>query len=1435
MNGDRTIFDNDGNPEPFLATNYTGTIQRFLNDAGQIHVDTGARISVAGSVDVFVPIHHTLLTVKLLGAELADSPLQRDASLRGQDMIVDLGDTGVYNGRFWKGTPLGDVNGLAGLISRNAAQLTATGGDITLGAGESIIVRDGASLDVSGGYFNHEGGRTDTTFLIKDGRLVPMKNATPDQNYDSVFNGESVFTAEKWGVSQTFRTPLLTGKTREAYTEGAAGGTLTLRAPSMALDGKLIGLTVNGPEQRADNAPGSSIKITFEADRTLTGPGGGPAFLTHSPTPPTVTFATRPPGTDGPEFALSNGIPAALPDSRVQSVVLSSELLEENGFTSLDITNTEGDIVVPENVNLTTSPRGTIRFSAANVTIDGGIISPGGTVAITAYNRSPYVIAELQLFPPTTSDGLNVPLPDKGAFRLGNKALISTAGLFTDDRFGRDSIPGLPLAPAGGTVSIRSYSADLAKGSLLDVSGAASVSDSGAITYGNAGSISIIAATDPGLSTVTGGAVTLDSTLHGFSGAKGGALAIQAQRIKIGGNREDDALNLDPEFFSTGGFTSFGLTGVGAASSEPPPAGLPQSYKPAVEIAPGASLRPVATSLFAERLTNGDIALQRVIAEQGSRQGVSLSFTALGNDDPFTLDILEIRGDVKMGQGSEIVTDPGAKISFRGGTVTLLGDVSTPGGSISVSGASSFPLSPDQRFAFSDALATVHIGDKATLSAAGAVVLTPDSFGRKTGRVTNGGTISVSGNILAEKGALLDVSGTSAALDLDLSQLASSENPQGYTTSGLFSQPVRTVGIRTRIDSNGGLIDLTGSQMLASDATLSGRAGGTDAIGGTLSVSSGRFYQAGATATGADINLIVTQSGDIIQDPDAVTGIGQILRDSSGASYANLGRFSLDRFSGGGFNSLSLGGKYITSGSLVPYGGNVRFEGPVDLKVEGSLRLAAGGVISATDMVRVSASSISVGQDFLAPLNPSDITIPFQFAPAAGSPRYQFAPTSGNGSLSLNAGLIDIGTLSLLDIGTSSFNARQGDIRGNGTLSVAGDLTLSAARIYPTTLSKFSIFAYDHAAGKGSVTIRSSGNPGDIPLSAGGSLAIHATDITQNGFLHAPLGSITLGWDGTDLDPEDADLDRPVNEIVGTTAEVPVTRSLILGQKGVTSVSAATTGGEPGWLAPFGISPDGETWIDPRGMNVTLAGMPGKAVTLTGGSVSMLAGSQVDIRGGGDLLASRWIPGSGGSVNLLGSPSASWAAGNEYRAGDLVSYGGDTWSARLRHSGATPTTGIYWTKVPVSFAVMRADGPAYLPENGFNTGGNAGLLGGDAGFTQSGITIGQTITLEGSKALAAGSYVVLPARYALLPGAVLVTQKSGASANGTIKTSEGAFIVKGRTGNSFTSDDGTPVWSRFEVAFAKTFCRARPIRKVHRERIRHSRQPGRIQTPGPAR
>ena len=115
-------------------------------------------------------------------------------------------------------------------------------------------------------------------------------------------------------------------------------------------------------------------------------------------------------------------------------------------------------------------------------------------------------------------------------------------------------------------------------------------------------------------------------------------------------------------------------------------------------------------------------------------------------------------------------------------------------------------------------------------------MFTPDRYKRLTGQVLPGGTISLIGNIVAEQGALLDVSGASDKLDIHPSRLGANLRPSA--NSGLTTTPWGRQSIRLQLDSNGGAIRLQGSQMLLSDATLRGFAGGPSAIGGILSVSS---------------------------------------------------------------------------------------------------------------------------------------------------------------------------------------------------------------------------------------------------------------------------------------------------------------------------------------------------------------------------------------------------------------------------------------------------------------------------------------------------------------------------------------------------------------------------------------------------------------------
>ena len=1381
--GNRTIFDAAGNAESGIAGFFSGRDQRFFFNSGEIFLDQSAVINVAGSVDVFVPLAQNILNVVLLGPELADSPLQRDTNLRGRTLTVDIRNTGTYNGKFWVGTPLGDVTGLAGLTQRNAAQLTAVGGNINLQAGGSIVVSKGSALDVSGGYFNHEGGLVNTSSLLSNGKIVAIADATPDQVYDGVFTGQSAVVNAKWGVVNTYATPLAAGIQRESYVEGAAGGTLTLTAPSMAVDGDLRGLTVSGPRQQSSPPGLSALRLNFESEKELQF-GGALSFIKTSPTPPAVIFSNVPGQLSVPVFSPVNDTPVSLPGDRLASVILSPRLAGETGFGDLDLANPDGSITVPADVTLAAAARGSISFAGANISILGAVDAAGGKLSFTTYNLSPSFVAEYGIVNPSGSVPYPAPVADRGNFLLANGAVLSTAGRLVDDSEGPADL-ATARAIDGGNITINSYQALLAAGSGIDVSGGAYVSARGGVSYGKGGAIGVFTGKDPAFPGVIGGGLVLGSTLSAYSGATGGTLSIQAGRIQVGGSAQADALNLDADFFRKGGFTRYALTGIGAAGGAP--SGLMESYLPAVSIAAGSQIVPLAESLTAvpDPANGGALVLQRIANVQGARSPVSLGFSALGSDDPSTLDKLEVRGDIVMGAGAGILTDAGASVSFKGGTVTLLGSVIAPGGEISVTGAGSFPLTADQRLLASRALPTVHLGAAAQLSAAGITRLVPDNYGRRVGKVYDGGTIAISGNILAEGGSVLDVSGSSGVLDLDPATLAH----QGtVATAGLDSTPSQLRGIATTVDSNGGLIDLTGSEMLLSDATLRGAAGGATAIGGALSVMSGNFYLIGQGRSGADVNLVVKQSGNVISNPGAPMGVGIGLIDQNGQAYGNSGVFAIDRFQQGAFASLSLGGKYLTGASSIPYGGNVDFQGEIDIEARGSLRLAAGGVIRADDRVRISASYISVGQEFRAPENPDDAVPAFQQNTAGSTSEYHFAPSSGSGNLQLSAALIDVGTLSLQSIGRASLSAAGGDIRGNGTLGMAGDLVMKASQIYPTTLGNFDVFAYDPAGGSGSVTIQAAG-AGSAPLSAGGNLAIYSSTILQGGVLRAPLGTIRLGWDGSGINP-------PRDLIAGSSRATPLAGKVTLLDNSVTSVSAL------GLEIPFGISPDSLTWIDPAGVNVTLSGLPEKAIVVSANSVQMDAGATVDISGGGDLFATRWVPGNGGSIDLLGTALAAWGAGTKYQPGALVTYQGETWSARVAQTGQTPGINQYWSKVARSYAIVPGFASKFSPYAAYNTGPNAGSLAGNPGDVSGGLKVGDSITLEASDGLAAGTYTLLPRGYAVLKGAYLVTPVAG-SPTESLKTSDGASYVSGYIANSFNQPAATSlVRSRFEVASA---------------------------------
>ncbi|RFC46003.1 MAG: Filamentous hemagglutinin family outer membrane protein [Verrucomicrobia bacterium] len=1298
----------------------TVPISTFVRSGGQIYLDRGSLIDTAGSTVAEIPVSRMFLNLELRGAEFARSPLQRNGALRGVPITVDSREHGTYKGFEWVGTPLGDVRGYLNLIQRSVAELTADGGNVSLVAGDSVVMQPGSQVNVSGGVVSVGPGVTQSTMLRSGGTLLDIKNATPDRVYDGIYNGESSETSTKWGVTRRFSSPLalLTKRWEPGYSHGASGGTVTINAASVALDGDLLGRTINGEKQLDSPAPLSALKLSFLSDDT-----SYPTIPPFSPTPPSIVFGNQSLPRVGAFSVDPSGNPLALPSARINSVSLSPSLLTpgKGGFGKLSINNPDGNIDVPKGVTLQTAPAGSLNFIGSNVKIDGNLSSPGGDIHLTANNLSTSFVNQ-QTVTPT---GNPSPVPGRGEITIGSGSKISTAGLRVDQSPGATRFDLSIIA--GGSIDLHGFNVTLATGSLLDASGGVKV-ENRTISYGDGGSIKIAAGTDTSFPSVLGGRLVLNGDLLALSGATGGSLSLTAPSFQIGGGASHpDEVRLSPDFFSKGGFADFALSATGIIVPPSVGAGGVEQYLPGVLISGNTRIRPVVEGLFA-RLNapsaDGSFTVGRIVRPEGLRTPASLKFEASGAVDPFLG--LVVRGDIVLDQGASIQTDALGAVTFNAQTVTVLGSVLAPGGSISVDGAKSLPTASSPP---GEARATVYLGPSARLSTAGKVVPLTGERGIRSGFVTAGGSIKIGGNIVAEQGAILNASGTSGTLDL----------PGGY--SGL--NETSTTGFEgesytpTKIETSGGYITLTGGQMLYSDLTLLAKSGGRSANGGTLAVSSGRFISS-AVFTSADINLQVKQSGASMDAAKGSRGIGLGLFDANGQSLPGVGTFVADQLQGSGIHSVTLGG-------------NVQFNGDVTLSVPGQLTVASGGVLATNDTTLLRAAAVKLGLPIPRPFLTLDPIIPFIKNDNGLITQLFLAPTHGTGRLEIEAGLIETGNFVLQNIGSARFSAPRGDIRGAGNLLMAGDMVLEAGQIYPTTAGKFNIYAYNYTAGgtlnQGSITIQS-GSARSLPWSAGGALSLQSSNIVQGGTLRAPMGSITLGWDGTG--------NAPVNPVAGSAIATPTTQQITLSSGSVTSVSGTDPLTGRQLVLPYGVSFDGLSWIDPAGNDITVGGAPSKTVRLSGQTIDAQAGSTLDLRGGGDFFAYRWVQGNGGPEDILGDASA--------------------------------------------FAVIPGYDFNYAPFAPFNNRPTAINLQGAPGYVNDSLRPGDQVTIGSGSGLPAGTYTLLPARYALLDGAFLLTPQSGAP-TGTLRQPDGAVLVNGyRSNNLDPSRAGVTQIQSFEVA-----------------------------------
>ncbi len=149
-------------------------------------------------------------------------------------------------------------------------------------------------------------------------------------------------------------------------------------------------------------------------------------------------------------------------------------------------------------------------------------------------------------------------------------------------------------------------------------------------------------------------------------------------------------------------------------------------------------------------------------------------------------------------------------------------------------------------------------------------------------------------------------------------------------------------------------------------------------------------------------------------------------------------------------------------------------------------------------------------------------------------------------------------------------------------------------------------------------------HPAAPPLSAGGAVTVSAAHIAQDGVLLAPLGTIRLGAQTA----ADLSADDPTYNTIGNAVLV-ATRSVTFGPGSVTSVSLA------GQTVPFGQTANGTSWSYDSLTGQPLAAPPAKNLVVSGAALDVQSGATIDISGGGDIQAIEFVPGTGGTRDVL--------------------------------------------------------------------------------------------------------------------------------------------------------------------------------------------------------
>jgi filamentous hemagglutinin family protein len=1406
---------------------------------GRIYVDNGATIDVSGLANVELPISDILLDVGTINEnQLADSPLLRDSFLNGfKGVVVDSTLSGTNpDGSQWVGSPILNLSGDVSLIPRSIDQLLTNGGTITL-SGNEVMTADGSSLNLNGGYVHYLGGMVNTTRLVDaNGVIVPIGEASPYDTFTGVA-GEFVESHPRWGITNDWFSPLLSGSTFEAdYIVGGNAGTLNVFASQdMVLDGDITAEAFGGSKQVQGNAQpvGGSFNLgglavvqkTQGASSSTTGESS--LVILQDSAPQLSDLAPEAGGGAGSNAGFNADTPldtAALgalsatdPNNVLATMVVPVGTLDSGGFANVSIMeNVAGSkgILVAADTQLAVQAGGSIKLASpgAPVTILGSLIAPAGTISVSS----------------------------NASILVGPDALLSAAGQWVNN----DGVtsPGTTLGSTeyinGGSITLATTVGDnpitLEAGSVLDVSSGGELQANGqllmqnGIAEGMGGNVSLVTGSNLADQFPNGGApsgpftpvaappaalITMDGTIRSEGFAGGGTLTLQDYGFQIGGDPAqapawDNVLPAD--FFAQQGFGKYQLNAMYDSTVV---AGTTVRLTQQNLIPDVPALQHAASGAD---LTAGGLTTTGTL-DAYHRQATSLILTA-GGGYTAALPPTGVVGEVSVGAGASIVADAGASVELGSPIqVTVLGSIIAPGGSITLSADSfgngfSVPgqiqdLATQGFGGFTAPGKSVWLGSDAVLDVAGVALTNPLAAPVRegsqtaipdTGKVLPGGSVTISddsGYVVAQAGSVIDVSGTSTTFD--------TLQPNGRYAS----QPVW---------SDAGSITLGASVGLLFDGTLQAQPGAAQAQGGTFTLVP---EQSGLGTQPTISMLALQQSGNLVPvglmpGQSLVDAISPLTGEPLGASGVldaqggpgSVIVFSVDRLTGSGVSTLVLGADPDTSGNRDPV--PVVFAGNVDLNLAGAVEINSSQIVALGSAQLATLFPAGIDSTTGTALPPStfaqllaDDPVPIGATVTINAPYVSLSGAQNaigltpveaiaDSTLDIHASFIDlVNQVQLNNFGQANFTS-SGDIRLStnsvvpgqtnvlvpGELLTPGNLTFKAADLYPATDNTFILDAVGPADASGNpapttITFLANGTSG-VPLSAGGTLLVDATDIVQGGTVRAPSGSLIFGV---------GNATNVATQSQFNNLSLVATDSVTLANGSVTSVS------NDGAIIPYGTTVDGVEWqFNPvPGANPPpdLTAPPAKFVSVNGSSVALNAGATIDLSGGGDLQAEEWVPGTGGTRDLLSQYNVSYATTSSGVAVPVNVGAGNVYA--ILPGKQSPVSAYDPVLSQTVQPSTNADGSVSTITDGIGVG-RAALNG----------ALGQSVYLSGVPGLAAGYYTLLPAKYATLPGAyrVTVSNVSGALTPGASQVlPDGTVAVAGYMANTLSgSRSATP-------------------------------------------